>query len=79
MEEIMQDLISVPQAANRAGVARNTMRLAAKNGNIGGIPIVAATGKCDVAEWNHDAGAGSDESSRLTTGRTSERSIRHGQ
>jgi excisionase family DNA binding protein len=32
MEE--KDLIPVPEAARRAGVARNTMRLAAKTGKI---------------------------------------------
>ncbi|MBZ0290738.1 MAG: helix-turn-helix domain-containing protein [Anaerolineae bacterium] len=34
MEEQLQDLVSVPEAARRAGVARNTMRLAARNGTI---------------------------------------------
>lgn len=30
----LPELVSVPEAAHRAGVARNTMRLAAKNGTI---------------------------------------------
>ncbi len=39
MEENMQDLISVPEAAKRAGVARNTIRLAAKKGAIKAIKL----------------------------------------
>jgi excisionase family DNA binding protein len=34
MDYNIENLISVPEAAKRAGVARNTMRLAAKNGRI---------------------------------------------
>jgi excisionase family DNA binding protein len=34
MDLELPDLLSVPEAAQRAGVARNTMRLAAKNGAI---------------------------------------------
>jgi excisionase family DNA binding protein len=39
MEPDMQDLIPVPEAAKRAGVARNTMRLAAKNGKIKAVKL----------------------------------------
>jgi excisionase family DNA binding protein len=39
MERELKDLISVPQAARRAGVARNTMRLAAKRGTIKAVRI----------------------------------------
>jgi excisionase family DNA binding protein len=39
MEQNMQDLIPVPEAARRAGVARNTMRLASKNGAIKAVKL----------------------------------------
>jgi excisionase family DNA binding protein len=39
MEHAMTDLIPVPEAAQRAGVARNTMRLAAKNGTIKAVKL----------------------------------------
>ena len=35
----MNDLISVPEAARRAGVARNTMFLAARNGTIKALKL----------------------------------------
>lgn len=55
MEEI-DDLISVPQAAQRAGVARNTMLLAAKNGMIKAVQLgrtwfVYAS---DIERWRRD-------------------------
>ena len=50
------DLISVPEAAERAGVHRNTMRLAAKNGNIKAIKpgrnwLIYAS---DIERWKHE-------------------------
>lgn len=39
MDSKYDDLVSVPEAAKRAGVARNTMLLAAKNGNIHAIRL----------------------------------------
>jgi len=39
MEDNMKDLIPVPEAARRAGVARNTMRLAAKSGAIKAVRL----------------------------------------
>jgi excisionase family DNA binding protein len=39
MEYNMPDLIPVPEAARRAGVARNTMRLAAKKGTIKAVKL----------------------------------------
>lgn len=37
MDSTLPELISVPEAADRAGVARNTIYLAAKNGTIKAI------------------------------------------
>jgi excisionase family DNA binding protein len=56
MEDNVNDLISVPEAAKRAGVARNTMRLAAKSGAIKAIKpgrnwLVFAS---DVERWKRD-------------------------
>lgn len=39
MVDDMSDLIPVPEAAKRAGVARNTMRLAAKSGAIKAVKL----------------------------------------
>lgn len=39
MTDEMGNLISVPEAAKRAGVARNTMRLAAKSGAIKAVRL----------------------------------------
>lgn len=39
MKDELRDLISVPEAAKQAGVARNTMRLAAKHGTIKAIRL----------------------------------------
>ncbi len=49
----MKDLISVPEAAKRAGVARNTMFLAARNGTIKALKLgrdwhIYAT---DIERW----------------------------
>lgn len=57
MEHDMNDLIPVPEAAQRAGVARNTMRLAAKNGTIKAVKLgrnwlVYAS---DIERWKRDA------------------------
>jgi excisionase family DNA binding protein len=51
-----KDLIPVPEAARRAGVARNTMRLAAKNGTIKAVRLgrdwyVHAS---DIERWKRD-------------------------
>lgn len=53
----MQELIPVPEAARRAGVARNTMRLAAKNGKIKAVKLgrdwfVDAS---DIERWKEEA------------------------
>ncbi|MCI0708627.1 MAG: helix-turn-helix domain-containing protein [Chloroflexi bacterium] len=39
MEEDLKDLISVPEAARRAGVARNTIHRAAKSGTIKAVKL----------------------------------------
>ncbi|MBK8028811.1 MAG: helix-turn-helix domain-containing protein [Chloroflexi bacterium] len=39
MSEELGDLVPVPEAARRAGVARNTLHLAAKNGTIKAVKI----------------------------------------
>ena len=56
MEYDINDLISVPEAANRAGVARNTMRLAAKNGRIKAVKpgrdwLIFAS---DIERWKRE-------------------------
>lgn len=56
MNDDIDDLISVPEAAKRAGVARNTMRLAAKNGKIKAVKpgrnwLVIAS---DVERWKEE-------------------------
>ncbi|MEO8609109.1 MAG: helix-turn-helix domain-containing protein [Chloroflexota bacterium] len=53
----LPDLVSVPEAAQRAGVARNTMRLAAKYGAIkakklGRNWLVDAS---DIERWKREA------------------------
>lgn len=55
MDEL-QYFISVPEAARRAGVARNTMRLAAQNGHIRAIKpgrnwLVDAR---DITRWKQE-------------------------
>lgn len=57
MEDEMQDLIPVPEAAKRAGVARNTMRLAAKRGAIKAVRLgrdwyIHAS---DIERWKTEA------------------------
>ncbi len=52
----MDDLIPVSEAANRAGVSRNTMHLAAKNAsiksrNVGGFLLVYAS---DIERWKRE-------------------------
>lgn len=56
MNEDTQNLIPVPEAARRAGVARNTMRLAAKSGAIKAVKLgrdwfVQAS---DIERWKRE-------------------------
>lgn len=56
MEDELKDLISVPEAARRANVARNTMRLAAQSGAIKAIKpgrnwLIYAS---DIERWKRE-------------------------
>lgn len=56
MDADLQDYISVPEAARRAGVARNTMRLAARSGAISAMKpgrdwLVQAS---DIERWKRE-------------------------
>jgi excisionase family DNA binding protein len=57
MDNDMRDLLSVPQAAKRAGVARNTMLLAAKHGTIKSIRLgrIWYVYGSDIERWKKEA------------------------
>lgn len=57
MEQDLTDLITVPEAARRAGVAKNTMFLAAKQGTIKAVKMgrywfVSAS---DIERWKKES------------------------
>ncbi len=56
MESNTANLITVPEAARRAGVARNTMLLAAKNGKIKAIKLGRdwLVDETDIDRWKKD-------------------------